>query len=383
MEFKEKKMYIYLLILSLGSVISFQAWRTLFNNFSVEVANLDSFGIGLAQSVREVPGFLAFIIIYILLIIKEHRLAALGNLLMGVGVFVTGFFPSLWGIVFTTLVMSVGFHLFQVTSTSLILQSFSKKQSPFVFAKIKSLSALASVLTGGALFCLTAYLPYNAIYMISGGIVIATSIWSFTFNPREGKVFTQTKKMIFRKEYTLFYFLTGFSGARRQIFMVFAVFLMVKKFEFSISTIALLFALNNIINYFWLPQVAKIIDKFGERKLLISEYIGMILLFAAYAFTDSSYVVIALYIIDHMLFNFSIGINTYFQKIARPKDIAPTTSVSFTINHIAAVVVPLLGGILWQFNYKIPFFLGILFCLGSLICAFKLPSKSELSYDDE
>ena len=62
-----------------------------------------------------------------------------------------------------------------------------------------------------------------------------------------------------------------------------------------------------------------------------------------------------LYILDQVFYNFHIAIQTYFQKIADPGDIASSISVSFTINHIAAAVLPAIGGVLWMIDYRVPF----------------------------
>jgi MFS family permease len=148
------------------------------------------------------------------------------------------------------------------------------------------------------------------------------------------------------------------SGARRQIFVAFAVFLLVKKFEFSIQEITMLFVLNNIINYFINPLIGKAIVKFGERKVLSLEYFSLIIIFIGYAFVESKIIIVVLYILDHIFFNFAMGIRTYFQKIGDPKDIAPSMAVGFTINHIAAVIIPALGGLLWIIDYRIPFIAG-------------------------
>jgi len=156
------------------------------------------------------------------------------------------------------------------------------------------------------------------------------------------------------------------AGARRQIFIAFAVFLLVKKFGFTIQSITLLFLANNIINFFINPLIGKFIVKYGERKLLSIEYFFLVLIFIAYAFVESKIVVGILYIFDHIFFNFSTGIQTYFQKIANPEDIAPSAAVGFTINHIAAVILPVIGGILWMVDYKIPFLFGAFFSFISL-----------------
>jgi len=204
------------------------------------------------------------------------------------------------------------------------------------------------------------------MYIIFGGMIGVCGVWAFTKNPANKDILPQKKQLVLKKQYWLFYFLTFMAGARRQIFMAFAVFLMVKKFGFSVQDITLLFLLNNGINFFINPLIGKFIVKYGERKLLSIEYFFLILVFIAYAFVDSKLLVGVLYVLDHIFFNFSTGINTYFQKIADPRDIAASAAVGFTINHIAAVVLPVIGGLLWMVDYKIPFLAGAFFSFISL-----------------
>jgi MFS family permease len=180
-------------------------------------------------------------------------------------------------------------------------------------------------------------------------------------------VVPQRKKMVFRKKYGLFYFLTLMAGARRQIFIAFSVLLMVQKFQYSVQEVTLLFVVNNLVNYYLSPLIGKSIIRFGERKVLSLEYASLILIFVAYALTDSKGVVALLYILDHIFFNFAIAIRTYFQKVGDPRDIAPSMAVGFTINHIAAVFLPALGGFLWIVDYRIPFFGGAAMAFISLL----------------
>lgn len=182
--------------------------------------------------------------------------------------------------------------------------------------------------------------------------------------------------MIVRKRYWLYYVLNFLSGARRQIFVVFAVFMLVKKYGYSVSEVTVLFVLNNVIAYFFNPYIAKGINRFGERRMLTLEYASLILIFMAYAYVENRWIVAGLYILDHLFFNFSIGIRTYFQKHADPKDIAPSMAVGFTINHIAAVVIPVIGGGLWLLNWRIPFILGAAFSVLSLLFVQKMKMRS-------
>ncbi|WP_430931625.1 hypothetical protein [Saccharicrinis sp. 156] len=135
-------MYSFLLLLCITMIAGLQAWRTVFNNYAVDEIGITGFQIGIVQSVREISGFLALLVVYLLLLVKEHRLAALSVLVMGVGVGFTGLFPSFGGLVFTTLIMSLGFHYSKTVNKSLTLQHFSQKQVPVVMGRIKSVGAL-------------------------------------------------------------------------------------------------------------------------------------------------------------------------------------------------------------------------------------------------
>ncbi len=369
---KKNPMYRFLILLSIAAAVGLQTWQTLFNNFAVEASGLEGYHIGIIQSVREVPGFLALLAIYVLLIIKEHRLSALSVLFLGLGLSATGLLPNFMGLLLTTLVSSFGFHYYETTKKSLTLQHFDPKTAPWVFGKQTSVSAASNIVIGLFIYVVTFTFSYSQIYVIIGGFVCAIALWGIFQNPTTSTTVIQHKKMIFRKKYWLYYFLTFMSGARRQIFMAFAAFLMVKKFEFTIQEITLLFVLNNIIGYFLAPLIGKSIIRFGERKVLSFEYAGLIIIFSGYAVVASKPVAASLYILDHVFFNFAIGISTFFQKIGDPKDIASTMAVGFTINHIAAVFLPVLGGFLWMVDYRIPFVAGAGMALVSLLAVQKI-----------
>ncbi|MCF8112277.1 MAG: MFS transporter [Desulfotignum sp.] len=360
-------MYIYLMVLTITVSGGFHVWQTLFDNFAVNVVNLDGQHVGLIQSVREIPGFLALLVVYVLFVFKEHRLSALSVLMLGIGLAATGIFSSFLGLVLSTLVMSFGFHYFETTYQSLGLQYFDKNIAPVVFGRLRSYAALSSMGTGVLIFILAAFLSYAQLYLLFGVLVTGIGLWAFSRNPASTDIVPQHKKMIFKKQYWLYYMLTFMAGARRQIFMAFAVFLLVKKFDYTVQGIAVLFFINNSINYFLSPFIGKCIVWFGERKVLSLEYLSLIVIFISYALVDSWVAAGFLYVLDHVFFNFAIAINTFFQKIAHPADIAPSMAMGFTINHIAAVVLPAVGGLLWLIDYRIPFIAGAGLSLISLM----------------
>jgi hypothetical protein len=364
-----RPMFIYLAVLTMASTLGLQGWRTLFDNFSVHVVGLQGNQIGVIQSIREVPGFLALLVIYVMFVLKEHRISTVSILTMGIGIGLAGFFPSFFGLIGTTFVMSIGFHYFDTSNQSLTLQYFDKKQSPVVLGRMRSISAASNIGAGILIFALTPFLSYEQLFLVLGGIILGAGIWSMTRKPTDVNVVPQHKKMILRKRYWLYYLLTFMAGARRQIFVAFAVYLLVRKFNYSVREITILFMVNNVINYFLSPMIGRAILRLGERRVLSLEYSSLIFIFVAYAVVESKLLVALLYIFDHIFFNFAMAIRTFFQKIADPKDIAPSTAVGFTINHIGAVIFPVVGGLLWMIDYRIPFIAGAVMSVISLTAA--------------
>jgi len=275
--------------------------------------------------------------------------------------------------------MSFGFHYFETVNQSLTLQWIDKKETPHFMGKALALKSVASIIVFSSMWFMLEHLDvsYQFIYTLFGGlgVLIVVFLW-LAFPNFETKV-EQKKGIVLRKSYWLFYVLTFLSGARRQIFVVFAGFLLVEKFDYSAATIALLYLANYIFNMCFASRIGKLIGVIGERKALTIEYIGLIVVFVSYGFVENAKWAGALYIIDHFFFAFAIAIKTYFQKIANEEDIASTAGVSFTINHIAAVVLPALLGLVWLYDNSLVFFVGAGIAVLSLILSQLIPDTPE------
>jgi len=367
----------FLLAMAFTMPLVFSVWMVLLNNFVIEKAQFTGIEIGILQSLREIPGFLAFTVIYLLLFIKEQRLALLSLGVTSLGVFLTGFFPSVVGLYLTTMLMSVGFHYYETLSQSLTLQWIDKEKTAHFMGRMLSVKAMGSLLAFSSIWLMMEQFSwsYQATYALFGAIGLAFTIMlvlSFQHFPEKTP---QTKKFLLRKRYWLFYALTFFSGARRQIFVVFAGFLMVEKFHYSVADISALFLVNYIFNWLFAAKIGKLIGKIGERATLKFEYIGLIIVFICYGLVEDADLAAALYVIDHLFFALAIAIKTYFQKIALPEDMAASAGVSFSINHIAAVGIPALLGILWLVQPDWVFYIGAGFAVCSLGLALLIPNE--------
>jgi len=365
-----------LMIMAAAMQLSFAAWWNLMNNFAVHELDFTGREIGIQQSIREIPGFLSFLAVYFLLVMREQTLAYLSLLLLGIGVAVTGYFPSVWGFYLTTFVMSVGFHYYETAAQSLSLQWLPKATAAASMGEIIAVGAFAQLVAYGLILIgwKTLDLSFTTVFLVAGCLTLVVLLFLFVAYPAFREGVPQHKKLILRRRYWLYYALTFMGGARRQIFTVFAGFLMVERFGYEVHEVAALFFLNSAANMILAPKIGKLIGRFGERTALTVEYVGLIAVFTTYAFVTNAVVAGGLYVIDHAFFAIAIAMRTYFQKIADPADIAPTAGVSFTINHIAVVVIPVCFGLLWLWSPAAVFLAGAAMAAVSLFLARLVPS---------
>ena len=367
------------MVMAAGVPLSFATWRALLNNFAIEVAQFDGASMGILQSVREIPGFLALGVVFVLLWMREQTLAVVSLALLGLGTALTGYFPSLVGLCSTTLLMSLGFHYYETMQTSLTMQWVEKARAPEMFGKLIAVGSSMALLSYGLVWVVFEWLQleFAITYLVAGSLTLIVAVIAARGFPHFPQKSVQHKKLILRRRYWLYYALTFMSGARRQIFVVFAGFLLVEKFSYSVQDIALLFLVTSAVNIPLAPRVGRLIARVGERRALIFEYIGLVIVFVAYAFVNHAGLAGLLYIIDHLFFALAIAIKTYFQKIADGADIASTAAVGFTINHIAAVVIPVAFGFLWLVSPAAVFLGGAVMAVISLVLSLNVPRHPE------
>ena len=363
--------FVFLVIASIVMSVTFAAWLAMLNNFAIEQAAFTGAEIGVLQSLREIPGFLAFTAVFILLVLAEQTFALVSLCVLSIGVAITGFFPSIYGLYATTVLMSIGFHYYETVNTSLSLQWFDKEETAVKLGQLMSIKSASSLVCYALIWLGFSFLStsYQLLYLLFGLTGLILTLWLAFVMPKFTIAHSQHKKIILRKRYSLYYLLTFLAGARRQIFVVFAGFLMVEKFGYSVQQITLLYMINHVINFFLAPKIGAWIAKVGEKRALTLEYIGLVIVFVGYALVESADIAAVLYVIDHLFFAMAIALKTYFQKIADPKDIASNSAVSFSINHIAAVVIPASFGLIWLYDHSLVFYAGAAIALASLVAS--------------
>jgi hypothetical protein len=368
-----------LVLMAIAMPLAFATWSALLNNFVIERAGFSGVEIGWLHTVREIPGFLAVGVIAIIIFVREQVLGLVSLALLGAATAITAWFPSFGGLLFITLLSSIGFHYYETVNQSLQLQWLPKDRAPQVLGWLVAFGSGASLLSYGLLVATwdVFNLSYNTVYLLSGGACLAIAVYCMVAFPQFEAPDPQVKKMVLRKRYWLYYALQFMSGARRQIFVVFAAFMMVERFGFEVHEVTALFIYSFLANMLIAPVLGQAVAYFGERRALAFEYVGLAAVFIAYAcvyYLEWSQTVAAtLYVVNHVFFSLAFALKTYFQKVADPGDIAPTAAVAFTINHIAAVFLPALLGYFWIVSPGGVFVLAACMALTSLVLALLIP----------
>jgi predicted MFS family arabinose efflux permease len=364
---ENRRMLVYLVVSNFMLYFGFRVWQAMFNNFAVEEMGVGPGSIGWIQAVRELPGLMGFLVGFLALFLSEVRIMALSVVLLGVGTFMTGQATNVPFLLMSTLVMSFGFHFFYSSNSAVILMAVEKEHAPKTLGQLSSLGAMAALAATGTVYLLAGPWGYRQLFMFVGGLVI---VGGLLLLPLVGgkEDLPPRRQVVLRRRYWLYYALVFLMGSRRHILTTFAIFLLVREHGISVQTTATLFLINGLVNTYALQLVGKLVGRLGERLMLSVASGTLVFVFLGYAYVTYLPLLFVLYVIDNILFGFNLAVTTYFQKIAiTPEEVTSNLSVGQTIEHIAAVVVPVIGGTVWEmFGSKAPFLVGVGIVLVSL-----------------
>jgi predicted MFS family arabinose efflux permease len=356
----------------------FTIWRVIFNNFAKEVLDITPTQIGIIQSVREIPGLLGFTVGALAMYLAEVKIATISIVLAGVGLIMVGYSDSVFMLGVGTLVMSVGFHSFLSSNDALLLHFVKTKESGKVQGKIKSTESLAGVFATLCVLATTFFFGYRETLTIFGALVILVGLY-FTLVLKSNRVKGEERKVSLKKKYSLYYLLSFLRGCRRHIFTTFAIFLLVANHQISISTAAVLFFVSNVITIYTNSLTGVLVEKLGERTVLATSSFLLIFIFSGYAFIPWLPLLAVLYVIDNMLFGSSIALHSYVRKISDKSDLTSCISFSVTVNHISAVILPILGGVIWEvLGFKATFLFGAVIVFLDMLFSLRVKTEREI-----
>ncbi|MCD6507585.1 MFS transporter [Candidatus Poribacteria bacterium] len=351
--------------------VGFGVYFATFNNFIVERIGIKPEQLGFMEALRETPGFLSAAFNALVSIISAPVVGGISLIVMGFGIGAYSQVHTLLWLVLFSLIWSIGFHGWAPLQGTMALAFSEEGRKGERLGQLRGVGGFA-YLFGLLLAISVSLIDYSGVYLLAGmiiaigGMTILLASWN-----RDG---IRETRFLFRQKYGIYYALNFLQGCRKQIFVVFAVFTLVKVYGISVQTVITLMVINQIVTILTGPLMGKLVDRYGERRMLSLSYLGLIFVFAGYALIHNPKILFVCYCLDNFLYFGSIALTTYINRIAPPQDIRPTLSMGVTMNHVAAILTPLFGGLLWEaFSYEVIFAGGAFVALISLLVSRMIP----------
>lgn len=345
-------------------------------NFMAEVIKVSGLQMGLIESVRETCGITALVVIALLAGFAEPVVGFFMLILLAMGLAGYAVAPTYLWVMGMSLVWSLGLHVWMPLPNSMVLALSEPGKSGFRLGQIGAAGSVGVTIGLVLAFILTRLgVPMRPLFYVAGGVSILAGLACLGI-PRD--IRTPGPRLVFRKKYRLYYAMCFLEGWRKQTFLCFAGFLLVKKYGMPLEIMLLLQGIVQVIGYFSSPRVGRLIDRVGERKILITYFIFLTLFFMGYAFIHQKVVLCILFVLDSAWFVMGMALTTYVKKLVPPEERTPTLSMGIAMNHAAAVTMPLLGGLLWEkLGYQWVFGIGSLAAFLSIAVACRLPRKTQ------
>jgi len=362
--------------------MSFSMMDSAFNNFLNDTFALNGFQRSFLEFPRELPGFLVVFVSAALSFLGSRRMGVVAMLLGALGAVLIGFVSTSYGVMTIWLfIFSMGNHLFMPLATTIGMELARKGQDGRRLGQLNALRNLAVVVGSFLVFLTFRYFDFtfqHVFVMVALGLGIA-AVLLYSMKPEptpHPKIF-----LTLIPAYRLYYILAVISGARKQLFITFAPWVLVQVFNQPTQIMATLFTIGGIIGILFQPFLGWSIDHFGERVVLAAEAVILVLVCFGYGFAGSLFtkqiaflVVCVCFLIDQMIFSVGMARATYMKKTALdPGHIQPALTAAVTIDHVFSISAAILGGIIWnQFGYQYVFLLGVVIAIISLFFALQV-----------
>jgi predicted MFS family arabinose efflux permease len=284
-------------------------------------------------------------------------------------------------------IYSMGNHLFMPIASTIGMELAREGQDGRRLGQLNSIRNVAVIMGSFLVAVGFKYLGFSFqhTFAISAALLLVAAVLLFSMTPEavaEKRGFLQL-----RKEYNLFYALNVLSGARKQLFITFAPWVLVSVMGQPTQIMATLYTIGGVIGILFQPFLGWSIDKLGERTVLASEAVILVFVCFGYGFAKfllpeniAFLVVCACFLIDQMIFSVSMARATYMKKIALQRDhIQPALTAAVTIDHVFSISAALLGGLVWNaygFQYVFLFGAGIAVINFFVALRVKLPNRT-------
>ena len=349
-----------------GVGVFFGVQLTLFNNFIVDRFGIEPHHLGYLEALREVPGLLSVLMIALVLRRPMPITAGIAVVIMGLGIMAFSAVTTVFALAVFSVFWSIGFHCWVPLEQAMALRFSPPGDKGRWLGRLRSVQGAACLVAIGGCILVMKHIDYAGLFIAAGAVTIIGGVvlMCATRKPAIGI----EERLVFRRRYRLYYVLNFLQGCRKQMFVTFAIFALVKVHGMPVETTMILILINQVLVTLTGPLMGQLVDRFGERAMLSASYLGLVFDFLGYAIVDHRPTLYVLYCIDNLIFIGGIALTTYIHRIAPEADLKPTLSMGVTMNHMAAVAAPLIGGLAWYyFSYKVIFFSGSFLAVVSLV----------------
>ena len=329
-----------------------------FNNFLNDVHRLDADRRGVLEFPRELPGFLTAFLLAALVFLAETRIAAVAACATGLGILGLAWCGSSWAYMLAALLLwSAGQHLIMPVRSSIAMDLAGGAETRGRrLGQVNSWTAAASVVGFGLVWALLAWAgPHYRLVFTVGGVCALAGAMSLFFMRMPGAHLARPR-LVWNWNYRLYYLLAFFFGARKQIFITFGPWVLIKIFHQPAILFAKLMIASAVLAILFQPALGRAIDWFGERRVLMVDAVVTLLVCLGYGcahWLGQAWLALGLlcfcFVLDQLFMGTGMARDIYLSKIAvRREDIAPTLSMGVTINHVVSMSIPTLGGVIWM-----------------------------------
>ena len=354
--------------------LGFNLYRSVFSNFAASMGITEG-QYGLLEGIREIPGLATMFLVALAARAGDRWLYTISAVLTGLGIWLYATSQSYADLITATLVQSVGFHIWGVVQDSMVLKATAEGDRARQLGRINSVAAAAGLIGMGVVAATGKWLGMRSFFMVGGAAVLVGALVTLLLGAGGEK---RSSSLSFNWKYRSYYILTLLQGARRHIVLTFAAFALVKLHGASVSTMALLLAAHSFLSIWTRPLIGRIIDRMGEQRALSLNYAVVALVFLGYALIGSPYIIYGLFILDNVLTGFDIAVSTHAGRIIPRHELSASLATGTTINHIFGVLVPVMGGLLWQwFGPRIPFLMGVGIVLVAMAYSWNLDARTQ------
>lgn len=352
-----------------------------FNNFLRETYGLTGMARSVLELPRELPGFLVAFVSALLFFMSSRRLASFSMFLQAAGLVLIAYMaPTFDRMLVWLFVMSLGQHLFMPLSSAIGMETAQPGAEGRRLGQLNGIRMGAAIAGSGLVMVGFTYLHFSfrLTYTIAAVCLAVSGVFMLFMHPVAAH--TPKTHLALHREYSLYYVLSLLFGTRKQIFITFAPWVLVTIFGKPTVLIASLYTIGGILGVVFQPVLGRLIDRFGERSMLVIEGIILVVVCTGYGFSkilfgDAGFLVASVcYIVDMLLFSFGMARATYLKKIAKdPRHVSPTLTMGTTIDHVFSIGIALASGVIWSvFGYQYVFVIGAVIAAAYAVAASRI-----------